>query len=57
MKCALEVAHIGWGVSCIIGFSENEVNIKTSKFITGRIWKGTYFGGWKSRSDIPKLGR
>ncbi|KAM3717355.1 alcohol dehydrogenase [Dirofilaria immitis] len=57
MRQALEAAHKGWGVSCIIGVAAAEKEISTRPFqlITGRTWKGSAFGGWKSIDDIPKL--
>lgn len=57
MRTALEVSHRGYGVSCIIGVAASGHEIKTRPFqlVTGRIWKGTAFGGWKSRSEVPVL--
>ncbi|EJW83062.1 S-(hydroxymethyl)glutathione dehydrogenase/class III alcohol dehydrogenase, partial [Wuchereria bancrofti] len=57
MRQALEAAHKGWGVSCIIGVAASGKEISTRPFqlVTGRTWKGSAFGGWKSVDDIPKL--
>jgi S-(hydroxymethyl)glutathione dehydrogenase/alcohol dehydrogenase len=47
----------GWGVSCVIGVAAAGQEIKTRPFqlVTGRKWVGTAFGGWKTRTDVPKL--
>jgi S-(hydroxymethyl)glutathione dehydrogenase/alcohol dehydrogenase len=57
MRSALECAHRGWGVSCIIGVaaSGHEISTRPFQLVTGRVWKGTAFGGFKSRKDIPIL--
>ncbi|KAJ1455198.1 hypothetical protein M885DRAFT_554897 [Pelagophyceae sp. CCMP2097] len=57
MRAALECAHRGWGVSCVVGVAAAGAEISTRPFqlVTGRTWKGTAFGGWKSRTDVPKL--
>lgn len=57
MRAALECAHRGWGTSCVIGVAASGKEISTRPFqlVTGRRWVGTAFGGWKSRSDVPKL--
>lgn len=57
MRSALECSHRGWGVSCVIGVAPSGKEISTRPFqlITGRTWKGTAFGGWKSREAVPKL--
>jgi len=57
MRAALECAHRGWGTSCIIGVaaSGHEISTRPFQLVTGRIWKGTAFGGFKSRTDVPKL--
>ncbi|GAX25987.1 S-(hydroxymethyl)glutathione dehydrogenase / alcohol dehydrogenase [Fistulifera solaris] len=57
MRAALECAHRGWGTSCVIGVaaSGHEISTRPFQLVTGRIWKGTAFGGFKSRKDIPKL--
>lgn len=57
MRSALECAHRGWGQSCIIGVAPAGAEISTRPFqlVTGRQWKGTAFGGFKSRSDVPRL--
>lgn len=57
MREALESAHRGCGVSCVIGVAEAGKEIATRSFqlVTGRRWIGTAFGGWKSLDDVPKL--
>ncbi|XP_033108313.1 alcohol dehydrogenase class-3-like [Anneissia japonica] len=57
MREALEACHKGWGVSTIIGVAGAGQEIATRPFqlVTGRTWKGTAFGGWKSRDSVPKL--
>ena len=57
MRVALEAAHKGWGVSVIIGVAGAGQEIATRPFqlVTGRSWKGTAFGGWKSRDQVPGL--
>jgi S-(hydroxymethyl)glutathione dehydrogenase/alcohol dehydrogenase len=57
MRQALECAHRGWGTSCIIGVaaSGHEISTRPFQLVTGRTWKGTAFGGFKSRKDIPIL--
>ncbi|KAL7564638.1 hypothetical protein ACA910_009326 [Epithemia clementina (nom. ined.)] len=57
MRSALECAHRGWGTSCVIGVAAagHEISTRPFQLVTGRVWKGTAFGGYKSRSDVPKL--
>ncbi|KXJ76169.1 alcohol dehydrogenase class-3 [Aedes albopictus] len=57
MRAALESCSRGWGVSVIIGVAESGREISTRPFqlVTGRTWKGTAFGGWKSVDSVPKL--
>ncbi|HVC50682.1 MAG TPA: S-(hydroxymethyl)glutathione dehydrogenase/class III alcohol dehydrogenase [Stellaceae bacterium] len=57
MRQALECCHRGWGVSTIIGVAPAGTEIATRPFqlVTGRIWKGTAFGGAKGRRDVPKI--
>ncbi len=57
MRQALECCHRGWGVSVIIGVAGAGQEIKTRPFqlVTGRVWKGTAFGGAHGRSDVPKI--
>lgn len=59
MRTALEVAHRGFGVSCIIGVAAagHEIQTRPFQLVTGRTWTGTAFGGWKSRSEVPRLVR
>jgi len=57
MRAALECAHRGWGTSCVIGVaaSGHEISTRPFQLVTGRVWKGTAFGGFKSRKDVPWL--
>jgi len=57
MRAALECTARGWGVSTVIGVAAGGKEIATRPFqlITGRTWKGTAFGGYKSRIDVPEL--
>jgi S-(hydroxymethyl)glutathione dehydrogenase / alcohol dehydrogenase len=57
MRQALECCHKGWGVWVIIGVAGAGQEIKTRPFqlVTGRVWKGTAFGGAKGRRDVPKI--
>lgn len=57
MRSALEAAHKGWGVSVIVGVAAagKEISTRPFQLVTGRTWKGTAFGGWKSRDSVPKL--
>jgi S-(hydroxymethyl)glutathione dehydrogenase/alcohol dehydrogenase len=57
MRQALECCHKGWGVSVIIGVAGAGQEIKTRPFqlVTGRVWKGTAFGGAKGRRDVPRI--
>jgi S-(hydroxymethyl)glutathione dehydrogenase/alcohol dehydrogenase len=57
MRQALECCHRGWGVSTIIGVAGAGQEIKTRPFqlVTGRVWKGTAFGGARGRTDVPKI--
>ena len=59
MRQALECCHRGWGVSVVIGVAGSGQEIKTRPFqlVTGRVWKGTAFGGARGRSDVPKIDR
>jgi S-(hydroxymethyl)glutathione dehydrogenase/alcohol dehydrogenase len=56
MRAALECCHKGWGVSTIIGVAGAGEEIKTRPFqlVTGRVWKGSAFGGVKGRSQLPQ---
>ena len=55
MRSALECAHKGWGQSVIIGVAGAGKEIRTRPFqlVTGRVWKGTAFGGVKGRTELP----
>jgi len=57
MRQALECAHRGWGVSVVIGVAPAGAEISTRPFqlVTGRVWKGTAFGGARGRTDVPKI--
>ena len=57
MRQALECCHRGWGVSVVIGVAGAGQEIKTRPFqlVTGRVWKGTAFGGARGRTDVPKI--
>ncbi|ANP46545.1 S-(hydroxymethyl)glutathione dehydrogenase/class III alcohol dehydrogenase [Candidatus Viadribacter manganicus] len=57
MRQALEACHRGWGESIIIGVAESGKEIATRPFqlVTGRVWKGTAFGGARGRTDVPKI--
>jgi S-(hydroxymethyl)glutathione dehydrogenase/alcohol dehydrogenase len=57
MRQALECCHKGWGTSVIIGVAGAGQEIATRPFqlVTGRVWKGTAFGGAKGRRDVPRI--
>ncbi|MGE3666981.1 MAG: zinc-binding dehydrogenase, partial [Steroidobacteraceae bacterium] len=57
MRQALECCHRGWGVSVVIGVAAAGQEIRTRPFqlVTGRVWKGTAFGGARGRTDVPKI--
>jgi S-(hydroxymethyl)glutathione dehydrogenase / alcohol dehydrogenase len=57
MRTALEACHKGWGESIIIGVAGAGQEIKTRPFqlVTGRVWRGTAFGGARGRTDVPKI--
>ena len=57
MRQALECCHRGWGVSVIIGVagSGQEISTRPFQLVTGRVWKGTAFGGAKSRTQVPQI--
>ena len=57
MRAALESAHKGWGESIIIGVAPAGAEISTRPFqlVTGRVWRGTAFGGARGRTDVPKI--
>jgi len=56
-RAALEASQRGWGTSVIVGVAGAGQEIATRPFylVTGRNWKGTAFGGYKSRDSVPKL--
>ncbi len=57
MRQALECCHKGWGQSIVIGVAEAGAEIATRPFqlVTGRVWKGSAFGGARGRTDVPKI--
>jgi S-(hydroxymethyl)glutathione dehydrogenase/alcohol dehydrogenase len=57
MRQALECCHRGWGQSIIIGVAEagQEISTRPFQLVTGRVWKGTAFGGARGRTDVPKI--
>jgi S-(hydroxymethyl)glutathione dehydrogenase/alcohol dehydrogenase len=57
MRQALECCHRGWGVSVIIGVAGagQEISTRPFQLVTGRVWKGTAFGGAKSRTQVPRI--
>jgi S-(hydroxymethyl)glutathione dehydrogenase/alcohol dehydrogenase len=57
MRQALECCHRGWGVSVVVGVAGAGQEIATRPFqlVTGRVWKGTAFGGARGRTDVPKI--
>ena len=57
MRQALECCHKGWGESVIIGVAGagEEISTRPFQLVTGRVWRGTAFGGAKGRTDVPKI--
>jgi S-(hydroxymethyl)glutathione dehydrogenase/alcohol dehydrogenase len=57
MRQALECCHKGWGASIIIGVAGagEEISTRPFQLVTGRVWKGSAFGGAKGRTDVPKI--
>ena len=57
MRAALECTHRGWGQSIVIGVAPAGATIETRPFqlVTGRVWKGTAFGGARGRTDVPRI--
>jgi S-(hydroxymethyl)glutathione dehydrogenase/alcohol dehydrogenase len=57
MRQALECCHKGWGESIIIGVAGagQEISTRPFQLVTGRVWKGTAFGGAKGRTDVPRI--
>jgi S-(hydroxymethyl)glutathione dehydrogenase/alcohol dehydrogenase len=57
MRQALECCHRGWGVSVIIGVAGGgeEISTRPLQLVTGRVWKGTAFGGARGRTDVPRI--
>ena len=57
MRQALECCHKGWGESTIIGVAGagQEISTRPFQLVTGRVWRGTAFGGARGRSDVPEI--
>jgi S-(hydroxymethyl)glutathione dehydrogenase / alcohol dehydrogenase len=57
MRQALECCHRGWGVSVVIGVAGagQEISTRPFQLVTGRVWKGTAFGGARGRTDVPRI--
>ena len=57
MRAALECCHKGWGESVIVGVagSGQEISTRPFQLVTGRVWRGTAFGGCKGRSQLPGM--
>jgi S-(hydroxymethyl)glutathione dehydrogenase / alcohol dehydrogenase len=57
MRAALECCHKGWGESIIVGVAGagQEISTRPFQLVTGRVWKGTAFGGARGRTDVPKI--
>ncbi|AFK55297.1 S-(hydroxymethyl)glutathione dehydrogenase/class III alcohol dehydrogenase [Tistrella mobilis] len=57
MRQALECCHRGWGQSIIIGVAEagQEISTRPFQLVTGRVWRGSAFGGARGRTDVPKI--
>ena len=57
MRQALECCHKGWGESVIIGVAGagQEISTRPFQLVTGRVWRGTAFGGAKGRTEVPKI--
>jgi S-(hydroxymethyl)glutathione dehydrogenase/alcohol dehydrogenase len=57
MRMALEACHKGWGQSIIIGVAGagQEISTRPFQLVTGRVWKGTAFGGARGRTDVPRI--
>jgi len=57
MRQALECCHKGWGQSVIIGVAGagQEISTRPFQLVTGRVWKGSAFGGARGRTDVPKI--
>ena len=57
MRQALEACHRGWGQSIVIGVAEagKEISTRPFQLVTGRVWKGSAFGGARGRTDVPRI--
>jgi S-(hydroxymethyl)glutathione dehydrogenase/alcohol dehydrogenase len=57
MRIALEACHKGWGESIIVGVAGagQEISTRPFQLVTGRVWRGTAFGGARGRTEVPKI--
>ena len=57
MRAALECCHKGWGESVIIGVAGagQEISTRPFQLVTGRVWRGSAFGGARGRTDVPRI--
>src|ERR1700729_4054335 len=57
MRQALECCHRGWGVSVVVGVAGagKEISTRPFQLVTGRVWKGTAFGGVRGRTELPQI--
>ncbi|MEM6727797.1 MAG: zinc-binding dehydrogenase, partial [Pseudomonadota bacterium] len=57
MRSALEACHKGWGECTVIGVAGagQEISTRPFQLVTGRVWRGTAFGGARGRTDVPKI--
>ncbi|CAN0474894.1 unnamed protein product [Hapterophycus canaliculatus] len=57
MRAALECCHKGWGESVVIGVAGagKEISTRPFQLVTGRVWRGSAFGGARGRTDVPKI--
>ena len=57
MRQALECAHRGWGESIIVGVAGagQEISTRPFQLVTGRVWRGSAFGGARGRTDVPRI--
>ncbi|CBZ55131.1 putative alcohol dehydrogenase class III [Neospora caninum Liverpool] len=55
IRASLECTHKGWGVGTVVGVCAKEVSTRPFNLILGRTWKGSAFGGWRPRTQVPQL--